>query len=507
MMRKQYLLGFDIGTYESKGVLCCPDGEIIASAVSKHTLRMPVIGYAEHDPIEDWWRGFQSIVKELLRKSGVQPEQIVGIGCSAVAIGATPVDGNCNPLRNAILYGIDLRSQKQVDELNAAIGAETLQKTCGALCSVESYGPKVLWIRENEPIIYRKAAKFTFSPGFITARLTGRYAIDVYSAYAAGQPMFNKNTLDWDDRLCKSVAPREKLPRVMRATDLVGTVTEKAARETGLCEGTPVICGTTDAAAEAFSVGVIDPGDTMVMYGSSLFVIHLADRMPNNNPLWQSRFVVGDTPCILAGMACAGSLTRWVRDTMAKDLLSDEKGGNNAYDALFAEAKAAKPGSNGLFILPYFSGERLPLKDPKAKGMIFGLTLSHTRGDIIRASMEGIGYGLYQIFDIMRSMGCRLDTVRAVGGGTKTRTWMQIMSDVCNITQEIPEVSIGASFGDALLAGVGTGVIPLPLLRKIRSRMKLAYRTVPNPENVAFYQSRKQIFADLYRQTKEIMHR
>lgn len=504
-MKDQYLLGFDLGTYEAKGALCRPGGEVVATAACKYRLRIPQIGYAEHSPMDDWWKSFRSIVSELLQKTGIEPKSIAGIGCSAVAVGATPVDEKCDPLRNAILYGVDTRSQRQADELNQAIGKDTLQKVCGAECSVESYGPKLLWIRENEPEIYRKTKKFTFSPGFITARLTGRYAIDVYSLYAAGQPLFNKNTLDWDDSLCGHVTSKDRLPEVMKATDLIGAVTKEAAAETGLCEGTPVICGTTDAAAEAFSVGVMEPGDTMVMYGSTIFVNHLTDHVPPGNPLWQSKYVFGDSMCVLAGMSSAGSLTRWVRDTMAKDLVGQEAAGTNSYDALFAEAGGARPGANGLFVLPYFSGERLPIRDPAAKGMIFGLTLSHTRGDIMRASLEGIGYGLCQILDIMRSMGYRLDRVKAVGGGTKSREWMQIMSDVCGMTQEIPKVSIGASFGDALLAGIGIGVVTSPL--EIRSRMQMSYRTEPNPECARLYAQRKQTFAELYRLTKGLMHK
>jgi xylulokinase len=502
-LKRQYLLGFDIGTYESKGTLCTTDGTILATSASKHKLRIPQPGYGEHDPLADWWEGFKQIIGQLLGNTGIDSKDIIGIGCSAIAVAATPVDENCNPLRNAILYGVDVRSQKQADELNEKIGPDKIRAHCGMLCSVESYGPKVKWIRDNEPEIYRKARYFTFSQCFLTAKLTGNYYIDVYSACGAGQPLFDENTLDWNDELCSFVVPREKLPKIAFASDVIGKVTREAARETGLCEGTPVICGTTDAAAEALSVGIVDPGDTMVMYGSSIYIIQLVNSIPSNDLLWHSHYILKDTYSVMAGMATTGSLTRWLRDTIAQDLIREEEEGKNAYDELFAEVNSVPPGSDGVFVLPYFSGERMPIHDPKAKGMIFGLNLSHTRGHIMRAALEGIGYGLCQNLDLMRAAGGDLGHVVAVGGGTKSREWMQIMSDVCQIEQLVPQVTIGASYGDALLAGIGVGAISSP--REIKARVKTKYKTVPDPHAAAVYNPKKKTFADLYLATRDIM--
>lgn len=503
-MSKEYLFGFDCGTYESKGVLCDLDGNIIATASAKHTLKVPKPGYAEHDPINDWWNDFKKVLNELIKISGIRTDQIAGIGISAIMAAITPVDENCNPLRNAILYGIDTRCQKQADQINKEIGRERLLEVCGSECSVESFGPKIRWIAENEPDIYRKARHFTIGPGFLVAKLTGNYCVDDYSAIFA-HPMINYRTMNWDDDLCGLICEKERLPKIGKATDIAGTVTKEAASETGLREGTPVNYGTTDAAAEAVSVGVIEPGDMMIMYGSTIFMNNISDRYLTNSELWSGVYLFKNTYSVTSGMATTGSLTRWIRDNFAKDLVDKElQLGENSYNALFAEAENIPAGSDGLIILPYFSGERMPIKDPNAKGVIMGLNLSHTRGHIMRAALEGVGYGLAQNLELYRKAGCSLDNITAVGGGTKSKLWMQIISDICGINQRIPEVTIGASYGDAILAGLAIGAIES--VKEVKKLSRTKYITTPNKEVEDIYKKYRKIYEDLYQQTKNIMH-
>lgn len=503
-MEKKYLLGVDIGTYESKGVLCDSGGNILDTQVSKHLLKVPKPGWAEHDPLGDWWNDFCSIVNRLLANTKIDPHQIAGIGCSAIAAAVTPVDKDYKPLRNAILYGIDTRCVYEVGELTNLIGQERIVRECGRTLSVESNGPKIQWIKNNEPEVFKSANKFTFTAGFINAKLTGRNVIDTYSVQGC-TPMFNKNTRSWDDDLCKYVVPREMLPDIVLATDIIGCVTEKAARETGLAAGTPVIGGTTDAAAEAVSVGVVEPGDLMIMFGSTIFIIQLSDKQPEFNKLWGSNFIFPELYSVLSGMATTGSLTRWFRDNFARDLTErEERDGINSYDELFSEVKNIRPGSDGLIVLPYFAGERMPIMDHKAKGVIFGLNLTHRRGHVFKASLEGIGYGLCQNLDLLREAGFGANNAVAVGGGTKSPEWMQIMSDICGCSMTIPEITVGAAFGDAILAGLGVGLIESR--NEVKKWIKEKYRTVPNMENHQIYNEYRKMYSELYQSTKDIMH-
>ncbi len=501
---KEYLFGFDCGTYESKGVIADNEGNIYATAVAKHILKVPKPGYAEHDPLNDWWCDFKKITAELLEKAKISSSQIAGIGISTIMAAITPIDEDGNPLRNAILYGIDTRCQRQVKYLNETIGEKRMKEISGDICTVESFGPKILWIKENEPEIFAKTKQFTIASGFLAMKLTGNNCTDKYSVNFA-QPILNYRTMDWSDELCEYVCPKSMLPHIGNTTDICGTVTAKAARETGLCEGTKVIIGTTDAAAEAFSVGVVEPGDTMLMYGSTIFILNVTEQLNRFQKLWSGVYTFQDSYATTAGMATTGSLTRWIRDEWAKELVAEEaNGGDNAYTALFREAENIAPGSDGLIILPYFAGERMPIQDPNAKGMIFGLNLSHTRGHVIHAAMEGIAMGLAQNLSLIKEMGGSLECVTAVGGGTKSKLWMQIISDICGVRQAIPEVTVGASYGDAMLAGIGIGVIADR--RDVKKWISIKYETVPNPKNCEVYEKYKSIYDSLYKRTMDLMH-
>ena len=503
-MAKRYLLGIDCGTYEAKAALCDSRGAVVATSSAKYKLRVPRPGFAEHDPIEDWWKGLISVTRGVLSQSGVDPREIAGVCVSTIMAAVTAVDERGNPLRNAILYGIDTRSQPQADKLNQQIGADSQMEIGGALCTIEAFGPKILWIRENEPEVYEKTRCFTFAAGFLNHKLTGRFCVDRYSTNAA-QPMIDRRTMTWHEELTRYVCDPSMLPEIVPTTDIIGGVTKEAAAETGLCEGTPVLAGTTDGGADAISVGIVENGDCEVSFGSTIFLVHLGDQMPADSGLWSGEYVLPGLRCNVAGMATAGSLTRWIRDQLAKDLVADEERGvGNAYDRLFAEAEDIPVGADGLIVLPYFMGERMPIQDPKARGVFFGLNLYHTRGHIMKAAMEGIAYGLDQNLDLIRKAGQPLPLITAVGGGTKSPLWMQIMSDVIGVPHRVPKVSIGAAYGDALLAGLGTGIIQNPL--QIKEIVRTLYEKTPNAENHIQYQRLKSFYAELYTRNKDIMH-
>lgn len=504
-MKRRYLFGFDAGTSESKGTLIDFEGNVIASASRAHQVIHPQPDWAEADPVNDWLADLRYVFHKVCEDSCIQADEIACIGISTVMAGITLVDEKCDPLSNAILYGIDHRCVPQAQELNDAIGEEEWNRSFGTGCTIEHFGPKILWLKENMPEAFSKAAHITMASGFLTARLTGNYYVDKYSAGCA-LPMFNPEKRDWDEKFCKYVCSEELLPKVAESTySVIGEVTENAARETGIAQGTPVICGTTDAGAEAVSVGVIDPGDTMLMYGSTSFYIHVAEKRVKKTSLWGVDYTIDDRFAYTGGMATTGALTKWLRDEVARDLVSEEKaGGKNAYTALFSETEDITAGSGGLIVLPYFQGERMPIQDPEAKGMIFGLELKHTRGHIARACLEGIGYGIDQNLQLIRDSGLQVNEATAVGGGTKNPLWLQVTSDICGIKQKVPEVTIGASYGDALMAGLGIGAIRCP--EDIKDIIKIQKEIIPDDGNKKVYEPMKKIYRELYHRNKDLMH-
>jgi xylulokinase len=318
--------------------------------------------------------------------------------------------------------------------------------------------------------------------------------------------MYDPWKRDWNDELNDGVVERERLPELAWSHELAGGVTEWAAKETGLNVGTPVSVGTIDAGAESFSVGVTEPGEMMMMYGSTIFMIQVTDNdQARDERLWVAPYLFPGTWCLLAGMATSGALTRWVRDTFAGDLVAaEEAGGEPAYGVLTREASESQPGSNGVIVLPYFSGERTPINDPQAKGVIFGLSLTHTRGDLFRGTLEGMGHGIKQHVDMFTDMGAPPHTIQAVGGGTKNAVWLQSVSDISGVPQKVAPVTVGASYGDALLAAIAIGLVSGPEV--IRQWQGEGTTVMPNPEMAETYAPLHEIYTGLYQATKEHMH-
>jgi xylulokinase len=504
-MTKEYLLGIDIGTYESKGVITTLGGEVISTQVSPHQMLIPKQGWAEHDPETVWWGDFVSITKRLLEDSGIEPKRILGVGCSAIGPDVLPVDKEVNPLRKGgILYGVDTRATDEIAGLNERIGADVIFKKTGNMLSSQSTGPKILWLKNNEPEIYKKAYKFVTASTFLVARLTGNFVIDHLTGSFC-LPLYDFEKRVWDDSLTKDIVDLGRLPELRWANEVAGTVTAEAAAQTGLAEGTPVVVGTADAASEAVSVGVTNPGQMMLMYGSTIFMIEVLDKPITDERLWATPYLFEGTSALLAGMATSGALTRWFRDKFSADLvMAEEAGGDNAYGVLTQEAMDIPPGSEGLLVLPYFSGERTPINDPKARGVFFGMTLAHTRAHLFKAALEGIGYGVRHHLDVMKSINAEPNEIIAVGGGTKSPLWLQAVSDISQMPQQVPAVTLGASYGDAFLAGMGAGVFTSST--DIRKWLKDIRTVEPKPETADIYDKYMELYLELYRRNKDLMH-
>src|SRR6185369_4391784 len=281
----KHYLGVDIGTFETKGVIVDQGGRIVATAARPHQMLVPQPGWAEHRPQEDWWEDFVFVTQKMLSESKIAPSSIAAIGTSAIGPCMLPVDADGAPLMNAVLYGIDTRAAQEIDDLTQRIGTDRLIAQCGNALTSQSVGPKILWLKRHRPELFAKTHKVLTSTSYLVHRLTGRFVIDHYSA-ANSSPLYLPDQLAYSDALANDIIALDRLPEPAWTTDIAGMVTQRAAEESGLAAGTPVIVGTIDAAAEALSVGVAKPGDMMLMYGSTIFIIEITRQRVADSRLW-----------------------------------------------------------------------------------------------------------------------------------------------------------------------------------------------------------------------------
>ena len=319
-------------------------------------------------------------------------------------------------------------------------------------------------------------------------------------------PLYNRETWQVDEEHCARFCRPDQMAEVMSATDIAGMVTSRAAEETGLAEGTPVLVGTGDSGAEAISTGVFRPGDLMVQLGSTAYFIYLVDHMIEDARLWPGTFIIPGTYGICAGTNTAGALTSWLRDEFYRDAVDVEvAGGPSAYAVMASEAAEVPPGSDGLICLPYFAGERTPLNDPAARGVFFGLTTRHTRGHMVRAALEGIAYTVAAHVDIIeRDHGLPVENIMLVGGGTKSPVWMQVIADVCGRCVSTAKVTVGACFGDALMAALAGGAFDS--WDELGEKLGVAQTIAPDREAHELYVRRRHVFDELYARNKDLMH-
>ena len=498
---KRLFMGIDVGTYESKGVLVNGDCQILFTASQKHDLENPRPGWYEQDAEKIWWGDVCKISQELLEKLGGDPARIECVGLSALGCDCVPVDENCRPLCNAILYGIDSRAQAEIEQIKEYYGDRYPQVFSHPLVS-SSISPKILWIKNHLPQVYAKTAKFLTASSYLTAKMTGRYYIDRYLS-GSFDPLYDQNGIN--EKECGLFCRPDQLAQITRATDIVGTVTPEAAALTGLCAGTRVLTGTGDSGAESFSCGVFTPGTLMIQLGSTCFFIYNTDKPLSGGSVQTGPYLVPGTYCAAAGTNNGGTLTRWYRDRIFPQLLeAEEGGGENAYAAMARLAEAIPAGSEGLFTLPYFAGERAPINDPLAKGMIFGLQSHHTRAHLYQSALEGIGYSIAQYFDLLEQNGLPVQKIIAVGGGTKNPRWLQVIADMLDREVLVPQVTIGACYGDALLCALACGCYDS--LAALGEKIRITQTVRPIPENHAVYQKGKPVFRALYESTKDLMH-
>lgn len=491
---KDRLLGIDIGSYSTKAVLTDLAGQVLATEVVEHDMSFPEPGWAEHDADAVWWGDVVKVCRALFADGRHCADAVAGVGISAVGPCLLPLDAAGRPLRPAILYGIDTRAKREINELTALIGEQELLEFSGMTFTSQAIGPKMLWLKTNEPDIWAETRTFTTASSYVVFRLTGEHVIDRHTA-SHFMPFFDLQQLNWSDRYAKLITGSERLPRLAWTGEQAGTVSAEAAAATGLAVGTPVNAGTIDVMADAVSAGVTEPGSLMLTYGSSIsFILVLAEAQPDPR-VWMTAGAFPGTYALSAGMATSGSLTRWFRDELA---------GDADYAQLFAAAAGISPGSEGLLFLPYLSGERTPLHDPDARGVVAGLSLSHSRDHLFRAALEGVAYGIRHNLEVFSAIGAPARRIVSVGGGTTGHTWVQIVSDVTGYPQAVPTPNLGAPIGSAFLAGLAAGVLSGSDLQGWQSPAALVE---PDPTNRPVHDRQYGLFRRLYEDSTAVVHK
>jgi len=483
-------LGIDIGTSSSKGVLVGPDGTVLRSASVPHEVDRPAVGHVEMDA-DVWWAECVALTRELLDgRDGAAPVEVAAVGVSGMGPCVLLTDDDDRPVRPAILYGVDTRAGEQIERLTAALGAEEIVRVGGSALTSQAGGPKIAWVRDAEPAAYARARRVFQPASWLVRRLTGAYVLDHQSASQL-TPLYDVAAGGWYAPWWDACAAGIEPPELRWAGEVAGRVTPAAAAATGLAPGTPVLTGTIDAWAEAVSVGAHGEGDLMLMYGTTMFLVATGRETLRSPALWTTVGALPGTRNLAGGLATSGALAAWVSALTGAD-----------HPTLLAEAAASPPGADGLLVLPYFAGERTPVLDPDARGVVAGLTLRHTRGDLYRAALEATAHGVRHNVDAMRAAGADIRRVVAVGGGTRGGLWLQVVSDVTGLEQEVPAVTVGASYGMAYLAACATAARP----PRIEDWNPVASRVAPDPARAPGHAAQHDRYLRLYADTRDVVH-
>ncbi len=446
-----HVIGIDVGTGGAKVIIIDAAGNVAANVTIPYPLSTPKPLWSEQSP-DDWWNATCEGIKRAVLEAHLAPEQIAAVGLTGQMHGLVMLDSAGDVLRPAILWN-DQRTGAQCDAIHERVGLERMIEITGKPALTGFTAPKILWVRDHEPDVYAHTRTMLLPKDFVRSRLTGGCFSDV--ADASGTSLFDVRNRDWSQEILAALdVPRDVLPDVTESPVASATISDAGAAATGLLEGTPVVAGAGDQAAEAIGCGLVEGGAVSVAVGTSGVVFAVTDSM-RTDPAGRLHAYCHAMPGmwhVMGVMLSAGGSLRWFHDAVWR------AGDRDEYDALVAAAASVEPGCEGLTFLPYLTGERTPHADPYARGAFVGLTLRHDRAHMARAVIEGVTFGLMDSVLLAREMGVEIPRVRVSGGGARSAMWRQIMADVFNAEIATINVSEGAAFGAAILALVGGGL-------------------------------------------------
>jgi xylulokinase len=458
---KSYIIAHDLGTTGNKATLYNREGQLVGSAFNAYATAYPRTSWAEQNP-EDWWQAICASTRQLLSQTRRRPDAIACITFSGQMMGCVPLDKNARPLRSAIIWA-DQRAVEQERWVGERISSQEIYRISGHRLSASYSLQKILWLRDAQPEIYHAAYKFVHAKDAMVARMTGNFVTDISDA--SGMNLYDLSTGRWSDRILAVTGLDEgQLPEVHASIDVVGEVLPEAAEAIGVVPGTPVVIGGGDGPCAAAGAGVVAEGSAYNYIGSSSWIA-LASPLPAIDPDRINVTFGHIVPGMLTPtgtMQAAGASYQWMRDQLCPaEVEKARAAGISPYEQMNAVAAASPPGANGLIYLPYLMGERSPRWNPQARGAFIGLTIRHTRADMIRAVLEGVTMNLRIILDTFRTQGMRIEAMRLIGGGARGRFWNQIMADIYGLpTYRMAILEEATSMGAAMAGGVGVGLFP-----------------------------------------------
>jgi xylulokinase len=461
MTEKKYILAHDTGTGGNKAVLCDLKGKVLHSAYQSYGISYPQPEWVEQNP-DELWQAVAATSHKVIQESGIDPAEILGVGVSAQMWNTLPVDEKGKPL-TPMLSWLDLRSIKQADRVTSDDLPAFLFKHTGNIPTAKDSIPKILWIKEERPEVWTRTAYLLDCKEYILFKLTGKIAIDWVGASVYF--LFNPYTKKWSEEVCNRLGiPLEKLPPAYPCTEIIGELTEEAAKATGLKPGTPVVICAGDVAVAQAGAGANQEGKVHLCIGTATWIGVSTSTFRNDpvKPFWGLSHIDPQKYIIAGEMETGGGALMWFRDALGQEemRLAAEKG-KSSYELISAAAEAVPPGSDKLIFLPWLSGERAPVLDHYARGGYVGLNMSHNKSHMARALMEGVAYHLRWICEEMERIGFKVDGFNGIGGGCNSGVWVQIISDVTGKPLRVVQNHLEAgAAGAALTVAVGLGVYP-----------------------------------------------
>jgi len=496
---KKYLLGIDVGTSSCKVAAFDDVGKVIAQASQSYPVYYPQHGWAEQDPL-DWWEAICDCTKDIFAGGLVKPEEIAGIGIDGQSWSAIALDQERNVLCKTPIW-MDTRAKDICDRLNKRIGGDKIFEISGNPLQPAYTLPKILWYKEELPEVYAKIDKVLQSNSYIAFMLTGEITQDPSQGY--GLQCFDMRTGNWDKQLCEEMGINpDFLPEIFPSHQVIGKVTEEAAKQTGLQVGTPVVAGGLDAACGALGAGVIHPGETQEQGGQAGGMSICMDEYSADKRLILGFHVVPDRWLLQGGTVGGGGVMRWFEQEFA---FEERSLGGNSFEHLNKLAAKIAPGSDGMVFLPYMSGERSPIWDTKAKGVYYGIDFSKTKGHFLRASLEGVAYSLKHNLDVAEKAGASVNELHAIGGAANSQVWTQIKADVTGKTIKVPSSDTATTLGAAILAGVGVGMYA-SFDEAVAKTVKITKEYKPNQDNSQIYKERYKTYLQVYKDLKLTMN-
>ena len=503
----EYVLGIDVGTSGTKVIVVDNLGKVVGDALFEHPLHSPKPGWNEQDPA-DWWRTSVEGCRAALKKSGINPKDIKGIGLSGQMHGLVAIDKEGKVIRRAYLWN-DQRCEKQCkDIINAVGGLNGLLSYTNNNMLPGYQGGKILWLKEYEPQNYEKMHKALLPKDYIRYLLTGEYCTEVSDASGTG--LFDVKNRKWATELISKLGISQDLfPRCVESPELTGKVSAKAAAETGLAEGTPVYGGGGDAVAQTTGMGIIEEGVLGIILGTA-GIPAMGINAYHDNVGGTLQYFCNNEPGLYHAMGVmleGGGSYQWYRNIFCNfEAEEAKKKGTEAYEIMNAEAQASPAGAKRLLYLPYLSGERCPYSDPNLRGCFIGLSRVHGKGDITRAVMEGITFGIRQINEAikkLRGSSSSMQYIIASGGGVKSPLWRQIIADIFGLqVRTVSGAKDGGAYGVSMIAGVGSGI--WKNLKEAASTMKTETVDEPNKANKGIYDEMFGIYDSTYKHMKPI---